>query len=142
MGFFGAAHGWGGGKKAPISKICQTYPTMMKLGIVIPYLKRIQKIKIWITWHTPWLLLTSGFFHRKSANFAMSIYIFCYIWFLTFLESLKIVLIKMVTIWWCQQKWLPKVFLKYRYFEIKVMASLFLSMTSPTKFYHVIQIIM
>ena len=35
----------GGGKKAPpLSKICHTYPTLMKLGTVIPYLKKIQKI--------------------------------------------------------------------------------------------------
>ena len=41
------------------SKICRTYPTMMKLGTVIPYLKKIQKIlKI--------------FFHRKSASFVIS----------------------------------------------------------------------
>ena len=39
MGIFGAAHGW-----APLPKICHTYPTMMKLGRVIPYLKKIQKI--------------------------------------------------------------------------------------------------
>ena len=44
MGFFGAAHGWEGGKKAPLPKICHTYPTMMKLVTVIPYLKEIQKI--------------------------------------------------------------------------------------------------
>ena len=32
MGIFGAAHGWGGvGKKAPLPKICHTYPRMMKL---------------------------------------------------------------------------------------------------------------
>ena len=42
MGFFGAAHGWGG--KPPPPKICHTYPAMMKLGTVIPYLKKIQKI--------------------------------------------------------------------------------------------------
>ena len=42
--FFGAAHGWGGGKKAPLPKICRTYSTMMKLGTVTPYLKKIQKI--------------------------------------------------------------------------------------------------
>ena len=34
----------GGGKKAPLPKICHTYPIMMKLGTVIPYLKKIQKI--------------------------------------------------------------------------------------------------
>ena len=27
-----------------LPKICHTYPTMMKLGTVIPYLKKIQKI--------------------------------------------------------------------------------------------------
>ena len=47
MGIFGAAHGWGGGrggKKAPLPKICRIYPTMIKLGTVIPYLKNIQKL--------------------------------------------------------------------------------------------------
>ena len=46
MGFFGAFPGLmdGGGKKAPLPKICHTYPTMMKLGTVIPYPKKIQKI--------------------------------------------------------------------------------------------------
>ena len=46
MGLFGAAHGWGGGgpKRPPPPKICHTYPTVMKLGTVIPYPKKIQKI--------------------------------------------------------------------------------------------------
>ena len=44
MGFFGAAHGWGGPKRPTLPKICHTYPTMMKLGAVIPYLKRIREI--------------------------------------------------------------------------------------------------
>ena len=47
MGTFGAAHGWGGGgraKRPPLPKIYHTYPRMMKRGIVIPYLKKIQKI--------------------------------------------------------------------------------------------------
>ena len=44
-GIFGAAHGWGGGvQKALLPKIFHTYPTMMKLGIVISYIKNIQKI--------------------------------------------------------------------------------------------------
>ena len=34
----------GGGKKAPLPKICHTYPKMMKLGTVIPYPKKVQKI--------------------------------------------------------------------------------------------------
>ena len=42
MGFFGAAHGWGGG--GFFLKIRHTYPTMMKLGTDIPYLRKIQKM--------------------------------------------------------------------------------------------------
>ena len=33
-----------GGKKATHLKICLTYPAIMKLGTVVPYLKKIQKI--------------------------------------------------------------------------------------------------
>ena len=44
MGIFGAAHGWAGLKRPRLPKICRTYPTMMKLGAVIPCLKKIQKI--------------------------------------------------------------------------------------------------
>ena len=32
-----------GQKGPPLPKICHSYPTMMKLGAVIPYLKKIQK---------------------------------------------------------------------------------------------------
>ena len=41
--FRGCSRMTGGGKKAPLPKICHIYPTMMKLGTVIPYLKKIQK---------------------------------------------------------------------------------------------------
>ena len=44
MGLFRTAHVCGGGKKALLPKIYQTYPTMMKLETVIPYLKKTQKI--------------------------------------------------------------------------------------------------
>ena len=48
MGIFGAAHRWRGGEgveqKEPLPKICHTYPTVMKLGKVLPYLKKIRKI--------------------------------------------------------------------------------------------------
>ena len=30
----------GGNRKGPLPKICYTYPTMMKLGTVKPYLKK------------------------------------------------------------------------------------------------------
>ena len=42
MGFFGTAHGWG--KRPPLPIICQTYPTKMKPGTLIPYIKKIQKM--------------------------------------------------------------------------------------------------
>ena len=44
MDFFGAADGSGGGgrgKKATLPKIYVTYPTMTKLGTVVPCLKKI-----------------------------------------------------------------------------------------------------
>ena len=46
MGFFGAAHGLGGGLAfwPPLPKICHTYPTVMKLGTVTPYRRKIQKM--------------------------------------------------------------------------------------------------
>ena len=45
MGFAGAAHGFGGGQKAPPPCLKSvTYPTIMKLRTVIPYLKKIQKL--------------------------------------------------------------------------------------------------
>ena len=45
MGFFGLfTDGGRGVKKAPLSKTCHIYSTMMKLGTVIPYPKKIQKI--------------------------------------------------------------------------------------------------
>ena len=47
MGFFGAAYVWGRGegqKAPPLPRIFHTYPTIRKLGAVIPYLKMIQKI--------------------------------------------------------------------------------------------------
>ena len=41
----GKGGGEGGDKKVPQPKICHTYPTiMMKLGTVIPYPMKIQKI--------------------------------------------------------------------------------------------------
>ena len=46
-GFSGLlTNGTGGGgvaKRPPLSKICDIYPTLMKPGTVIPYLKKIQK---------------------------------------------------------------------------------------------------
>ena len=43
-GLFRGYSRMGEAKKVPLPKICHTYPTMMKLGTVIPYPKKIQKI--------------------------------------------------------------------------------------------------
>ena len=45
-GLFRGCSGMEWAKRPPIPKICHTYPTMMKLGTVIPYLKKIQKLYI------------------------------------------------------------------------------------------------
>ena len=69
MGIFRNTHGCGGGE-LPFLKICHTFPTMMKLGSVVPYLKKIQKNMNHVT-HT----LTSAdisIFYRKSAHFVIS----------------------------------------------------------------------
>ena len=45
MGLFATAHGCGRAKKiCDLPKICHTYPTMMKLGTVIAYPKKIHEI--------------------------------------------------------------------------------------------------
>ena len=36
--------GGGGGQNSPFPKTCHTYPTKIKLGIIIPYLKKTQNI--------------------------------------------------------------------------------------------------
>ena len=70
MGFSGLlTDRGGGGKKTLLPKICHTYPTTMKLGTVIPYLKKIQKK--YESHDTP-LELTSAIFNRESANFVTS----------------------------------------------------------------------
>ena len=44
LGIFVTAQRLGGvGKKASLPKICHTDPTLIKLGTVIPYLKKIEK---------------------------------------------------------------------------------------------------
>ena len=106
-GFFGAAH---------------TYPTMVKLGTVIPYLRKIQKMyesrdtSLEFCWH-------QHFFSK-----------FCYIkkcthrlefdgWFLillAFLESLVIVLINIVTILMMSTTLITPGLLKIRVFWNKV----------------------
>ena len=99
---FGAAHGWGMAKR-PLSKICHLYLAMMKLGTVIPYLKKIQKIyesrdtPLDFCWHQHFLTEISKFCYTKKYRYRLHFDT----WFLillTFLGSLKIVITNMVTI--------------------------------------------
>ena len=58
------------GQKDPLSKMCYTYPKMMKLGSYT--LAKEDPKNIQIMWHTTCVLLTSASFLRKWANFAIS----------------------------------------------------------------------
>ena len=59
-----------GGKKVPHPKICHTScNNETSHNYTLP--KEDPK-NIWITGHIPWVLLTSAFFYRKSANFGIS----------------------------------------------------------------------
>ena len=71
MGFFGAAHGWGRNKKAPPSLKSVTH-ILQWWNLAQLYLTQRRSKNISVTWHTPWILLTSVFFHWKSSNFAIS----------------------------------------------------------------------
>ena len=65
----GGGGGWSGAKRAPLPKICLTYPTMISLGIVLSYPKKIQKI------------YKSRYTHLSSAVisiFSLKISKFCY----------------------------------------------------------------
>ena len=57
-------------KKAPHPKMYHTYPTLMKLGTVIPCLKKIQNYLNHVT--HPLNSAEIGFLHRKSATFGVS----------------------------------------------------------------------
>ena len=46
MGFLRAACGWGGGVKAFPSLNSVTHPTLMKIGTVVLYLKKIKNVQI------------------------------------------------------------------------------------------------
>ena len=147
-GVFRAAHGWSGGKKTRLPKICHTYPITMKLGTVIRYLKKIQRllnhmthplssadISAFFTGNQPILLyqeiqicIPFRYLISNSSNFS---WVF------------KDCLINMVTILMMSANMAtPGLENKNKCIFKKIMTSYFLSMTSSTKFYHVIQIIM
>ena len=67
MSHFGAAHRWGA--KALLPKICQTYPTIMKLGTLVPHLKKIQKKSV-NHMTQPFSSADISIFYHKSQTFA------------------------------------------------------------------------
>ena len=143
MGFFGAAQGlWGEGacKKAHISYSDETWH-------IISYLKKFQKLyesrdtPLEFCWYKHFLPEINKFCYIKKYRhrFHLDTY---FLTLLTFLESIRIVLINMVNILLMSGKMTTPGLLKIRNFWKKPMTSSVLSMTSPRQFYHVIQIIM
>ena len=57
-------------KKAPLPKICHTYPAIMKFCIVIPYLRKRKKNRIQVIY--PLSSADSSIFRQESANLALS----------------------------------------------------------------------
>ena len=68
--FRGCSQMWAGVKTPPLPKICHTYPTIMKLGTVMRYLKKIQKHINHAT--HPLSSADISISHRKSAIFIIS----------------------------------------------------------------------
>ena len=90
-------------QRPALPKICHTYPTMMKLGAVIPYLKKIQKIYESrdtppdFCWHQHF------FIGNQQILLYQEIQIYIAFWYIIsnsfkFFESLKIFLINLVII--------------------------------------------
>ena len=138
IGFFGLLTDGGRLFLPPLPKICHTYHAIMKLSTILPYLREIQKIYksrdtfLEACWHQ----------HFFTGNQQILLHQEIIPITLAFLESLVIVLIKMVTILMMSAKVTTPGLLKIGCFKIMVMTSYFLSMTSSTKFYQVIQIIL
>ena len=68
--FRGCSRMMGGLFGPPLLKICHTYSTMMKLGRVIPYRKKVKKYMNHVTHLLSFADIS--IFHRKSANSAVS----------------------------------------------------------------------
>ena len=102
MGLFGTAYRWGG-KGPPHHKISHTNPAMMTLGTVLPYLKKIPKIyeppdtPLEFCWHQHFSPEITKFCYIKKYRYTLHFNTNFSIFF-NFFESLKIVLINMITI--------------------------------------------
>ena len=135
MDFFGAAHVWGT-FLTPLPRIRHTNPTMMKLGTVIPYLKKIQKMyksrdtPLGFSWHQHFFTGIQQILLHQEIHIKTGFWYIISIFF-TFPESLVTLLINMVTILMMSPKITTPGLLKIKFM---VMTSWFLSMTSSTKF--------
>ena len=109
----------GGAKRLLLPKICHTYPTMMKLGTVTPYLKKIQKIYESrdaypeFCWHQHFFTRNQQILLYQEMKIAF--------WYIisnsfNFLESLKIFLINLVKILMMSAKMAPPDLLKITVF--------------------------
>ena len=66
MDLLGTAHGWGASKRPLVPKICHTYPTMMKLGTGILYLKKFKNI--YKSSETPLKFCRHSIFSPENSN--------------------------------------------------------------------------
>ena len=115
--------GEGGQKGILLPKICHTYPTMMKLGTVTPYLKKIQKIYESRDAH-PEFCWYQHFFTRNQQILLYQEMKIAF-WYIIsnsfkFLESLKIFLINLVKILMMSAEMAPPDLLKITVFWNKV----------------------
>ena len=150
MGFSGLLTDGGGGwaKRSLLHIICHTYSAMMKLGTVIPYPRKIHKIfesrhtTLEFCWHQHF------FTGNQEILLYQEIQIYIAFWYIiSICFNFSWVSIDCIKKNWlkfrlCQQKWVLQSLLKLRHFEIKVITSYILSMTSPTKFCQMTQIIL
>ena len=70
--FRGSSRMEGGSKNGSLSKICRTYPTMMRLGTVIPYPKRIHELRVYESRDTPIEVFDISIFSTQIS-------LFCYL---------------------------------------------------------------
>ena len=93
-----------GGKKVPLPKICHTYPTMIKLGTHMSYLKKIKKIHesrdttLAFCCHHHFLPETSKFCYIKKSKKIKAAFWYIISNSFKFFESLKTVSMNVVTI--------------------------------------------
>ena len=62
----------GGRAKSPPPSLKSVTHILQWRNLAQLYLTQRRSKNIWIRWQTSWVLLKSVFFHRKSANFALS----------------------------------------------------------------------